>query len=173
MASIHLDVPDSILLAAGQSPDEFAREAKFLLALKLFEIGRLSSGRAAEMSEMPRVEFCYAPADCTVVSGKSPPAQMGAEGTLSFAPLGGPLVISVDTKGQIRVSLEAQILTPIGTFEGSVSTDSSTYLEVTCGAQTRYYALQSKPFSVRFLDVEGDVDLSHDGWARHQGDSPL
>ena len=57
MASIHLDLPDSILLAAGQSPDEFAREAKFLLALKLFEIGRLSSGRAAEMSEMPRVEF--------------------------------------------------------------------------------------------------------------------
>lgn len=57
MPSIHLELPDSVLLAAGQSPDEFACEAKFLLALKLFEIGRLSSGRAAEMSEMPRVEF--------------------------------------------------------------------------------------------------------------------
>lgn len=59
MASIQLDLPDSVLLATGQSPDEFAREAKFLLALKLFEVGRLSSGRAAELCELPRVEFLF------------------------------------------------------------------------------------------------------------------
>lgn len=59
MASIHLDLPDSVLLASGQSPDEFASEAKFLLALKLFEVGRLSSGKAAELSELPRVEFLF------------------------------------------------------------------------------------------------------------------
>ncbi|MEO8197321.1 MAG: UPF0175 family protein [Thermoanaerobaculia bacterium] len=59
MASIRLDLPDSVLLATGQSPEEFAREAKYLLALKLFEVGRLSSGRAAEMCELPRVEFLF------------------------------------------------------------------------------------------------------------------
>jgi predicted HTH domain antitoxin len=59
MASIQLDLPDSVLLATGQSPDEFAREAKYLLALKLFEVGRLSSGRAAELCELPRVEFLF------------------------------------------------------------------------------------------------------------------
>jgi predicted HTH domain antitoxin len=59
MAFIHLDLPDSVLLASGQSPDEFASEAKFLLALKLFEVGRLSSGKAAELSELPRVEFLF------------------------------------------------------------------------------------------------------------------
>lgn len=59
MASIHLDLPDSVLLAAGQSPEEFAREAKFLLALKLFEVGRISSGRAAELCDFPRVEFLF------------------------------------------------------------------------------------------------------------------
>ncbi|MCC7060863.1 MAG: UPF0175 family protein, partial [Burkholderiaceae bacterium] len=42
-----------------QSRDEFSREAKFLLALKLFELGRLSSGRAAELCELPRVEFLF------------------------------------------------------------------------------------------------------------------
>ena len=56
MATIHLDLPDSVL-AAGQSPEEFAREAKFLLALKLFEVGRISSGGAAELCGLPRVEF--------------------------------------------------------------------------------------------------------------------
>jgi hypothetical protein len=43
MASIHLDLPDSELLATGQSADECAREAKLLLALKLSEVGRLSA----------------------------------------------------------------------------------------------------------------------------------
>jgi predicted HTH domain antitoxin len=57
MASIHLDLPDGVLLASGQSPDEFASEAKFLLALKLFEMDRLSSGKAAELCDLPRVEF--------------------------------------------------------------------------------------------------------------------
>jgi predicted HTH domain antitoxin len=59
MVSLQLDLPDSVLLATGQSRDEFSREAKFLLALKLFELGRLSSGRAAELCELPRVEFLF------------------------------------------------------------------------------------------------------------------
>jgi predicted HTH domain antitoxin len=59
VATIQFDLPDSVLLAAGQSPEEFAREAKFLLALKLFELGRISSGRAADLCELPRVEFLF------------------------------------------------------------------------------------------------------------------
>lgn len=59
MAKLQLDLPDSVLLAAGQSPEEFTLEAKFLLALKLFELGRISSGQAAELCEMPRVEFLF------------------------------------------------------------------------------------------------------------------
>jgi len=30
---------------------------RILAAMKLYELGRLSSGRAAELSDMPRVEF--------------------------------------------------------------------------------------------------------------------
>ena len=55
--NIHLDLPDSLLTATGQSAEEFVREAKFLLALKLFELGKISSGQAAELSQLPRVEF--------------------------------------------------------------------------------------------------------------------
>ncbi len=36
---------DDVLLATGQSPSEFADEARLLLAAKLYELGRLSSGR--------------------------------------------------------------------------------------------------------------------------------
>jgi predicted HTH domain antitoxin len=59
MTTIHLELPDSVLLATGQSPEEFAHEAKLLLALKLFEAGRISSGRAAELSGLPRADFLF------------------------------------------------------------------------------------------------------------------
>jgi predicted HTH domain antitoxin len=54
---IHIDLPDSVLLTTGQSQEEFVKEAKFLLALKLFELGRMSSGRAAALCDLPRVDL--------------------------------------------------------------------------------------------------------------------
>lgn len=57
MGVIHIDLPESVLLTTGQSQEEFVKEAKFLLALKLFELGRMSSGVAAEISGMPRGDF--------------------------------------------------------------------------------------------------------------------
>jgi hypothetical protein len=43
-----------------ETRDEFEREAKFLLAAKLFELDRLSSGKAAVLCGMGRVEFLLA-----------------------------------------------------------------------------------------------------------------
>ena len=57
MSVIQVELPESLLAATGQSQEEFIKEAKFLLALKLFELGRLSSGRAAELCSMPRIDF--------------------------------------------------------------------------------------------------------------------
>ena len=57
MRTISINLPENIVLATGQPPEEFIKEAKFLLALKLFEMGRISSGRAAEMCDMPRLDF--------------------------------------------------------------------------------------------------------------------
>ena len=57
MTSIKIECPANILDALKETPDEFAQEARILLAAKLYEIGRLSSGRAAELAGLGRVAF--------------------------------------------------------------------------------------------------------------------
>ena len=57
---IVIDVPEAILLAEKTDAQTFAREVRMLAAVKLYELGRLSSGRAAELAGIPRVEFLLA-----------------------------------------------------------------------------------------------------------------
>ena len=54
---IMVDVPEEVLLAEKTDEAGFAREMKMLAAVKLYELGRLTSGRAAELAGVPRVEF--------------------------------------------------------------------------------------------------------------------
>lgn len=54
---IVLDIPEKVLLAEKVDEITFARELCILAAVKMYELGRLSSGRAAELAGMPRVEF--------------------------------------------------------------------------------------------------------------------
>jgi predicted HTH domain antitoxin len=49
-----------LLLSLKQSPEEFEAEARLLLAVKLYELGRLSTGKAAVLAGMERVEFLFA-----------------------------------------------------------------------------------------------------------------
>ncbi len=48
---------DDVLLSAGLTRDAFNAEAIFLLAAKLYELGRVSSGQAAVMCGRSRVDF--------------------------------------------------------------------------------------------------------------------
>ena len=54
---IIIDVPEKVLLAEKMDEASFARELRILAAIKLYELGRLGSGRAAELAGMSRVEF--------------------------------------------------------------------------------------------------------------------
>ncbi|WP_437646970.1 UPF0175 family protein [Sorangium sp. So ce362] len=53
---IVIDVPEKVLLTEKMDEAEFARELRMLAAVKLYDLGRLSSGRAAELAGMVRVE---------------------------------------------------------------------------------------------------------------------
>lgn len=55
--TITIEYPESILSALHMSQEDFAAEFRMLAAVKLFELGRISSGRAAELAGIPRVLF--------------------------------------------------------------------------------------------------------------------
>jgi predicted HTH domain antitoxin len=52
--------PDGFPQILKMSDAEFAQELQFLAAAKLYELGRLSSGKAAQLAGMGRVEFLHA-----------------------------------------------------------------------------------------------------------------
>ena len=52
-----ITIPEAVLLAEKTDEASFAQELRMLAAVKLYELGRLSSGRAAELAGMSRVEF--------------------------------------------------------------------------------------------------------------------
>ncbi|MFH1112939.1 MAG: UPF0175 family protein [Pseudomonadota bacterium] len=55
--TLTIDYGDDVLFSMSLTPDEFVREAGFLLAAKLYELGRLSSGQAADLCGKGRVDF--------------------------------------------------------------------------------------------------------------------
>lgn len=55
--SLTIDYGDEVLLALGMTPDEFNKEARILIAVKLYEMGRLSTGAAAELANLPKPLF--------------------------------------------------------------------------------------------------------------------
>uniref|UniRef100_UPI004057B2E8 UPF0175 family protein n=1 Tax=Candidatus Electronema sp. TaxID=2698783 RepID=UPI004057B2E8 len=57
MRTLSVQYPGSIPAIMNIEPELFEKEAKMAMAVKLFEIGRLTSGQAAVMAGMPRVAF--------------------------------------------------------------------------------------------------------------------
>ena len=66
--SLTIDYGDEILLALGLSPDQFREEAKIIIAVKLHEMGRLSTGAAAKLAGIPKPLFLTKLADYGVAT---------------------------------------------------------------------------------------------------------
>ena len=55
--SLTIDYGDEVLLALGLSPEQFRQETRILIAVKLYEMGRLSTGAAAQFAGVPKPLF--------------------------------------------------------------------------------------------------------------------
>jgi uncharacterized protein UPF0175 len=58
--ALTIPYPEELLLSLKESHEEFETEARLLLAVKLYELGRVSTGKAAELAGMNRVDFIFA-----------------------------------------------------------------------------------------------------------------
>ena len=81
--TLTIEYGDEVLLNLGISREQFSTEAKFLLAAKLYELGRLTSGQAAKLADKSRVDFLFSLSKIGVSVNNLQPEDLDKE--LSFA----------------------------------------------------------------------------------------
>ncbi|RRJ96160.1 UPF0175 family protein [Opitutaceae bacterium TAV4] len=74
--TLTVDYPPHLPDAMHLNREEFEREARLALAAKFFETGRLSSGLAARLAGMERVEFLNRLAQFQVSPMNMPPEEL-------------------------------------------------------------------------------------------------
>lgn len=83
MKAMQIEYPEAWPTAAGSSAERFEDEARMALAMKLFEMGRLTSGQAAQLAGVSRVAFLLSCPQWNVPSVAWDAAEISAE----FKPL--------------------------------------------------------------------------------------
>lgn len=66
MEEIRIKYPAGFENAAHITKDEFEQQIRLMAALKMFELGKISSGKAAELAGISRVEFFEVCGRCQV-----------------------------------------------------------------------------------------------------------
>ncbi|CCI27944.1 conserved hypothetical protein [Microcystis aeruginosa PCC 9809] len=57
MKTISIELPETAFSALRKSPDEFAQEMRIAAAVKWYELGEISQGKAAEIAGLNRAKF--------------------------------------------------------------------------------------------------------------------
>lgn len=58
--TLTIPYPEELLLSLKENPQQFETEARLLLAVKLYELGKVSTGMAAWLAGISRVAFMFA-----------------------------------------------------------------------------------------------------------------
>jgi predicted HTH domain antitoxin len=59
MRQLTIPYSEDLLLSLKESPKEFEAEARLLLAMKLYELNRVTTGMAAQLAGISRVGFLF------------------------------------------------------------------------------------------------------------------
>ena len=60
MVTVTFKLPEDVLSSVRKDPDHFTQELRLAAAVKWYEMGRVSQGRAAQISGLSRSEFISA-----------------------------------------------------------------------------------------------------------------
>lgn len=83
MSHITMEVPERTRVALKIPVERLAEELRMVVAVKLYEMGRLSSGAAAEMAGVPKPVFLSRLADYGVATFRLTGAQLDRETRLA------------------------------------------------------------------------------------------
>ncbi|KYC39649.1 hypothetical protein WA1_30385 [Scytonema hofmannii PCC 7110] len=57
MKTVSMEFPDSVFSALRKDPNEFAQQMRIAAAVKWYELGEISQGKAAEIAGLNRADF--------------------------------------------------------------------------------------------------------------------
>ena len=79
MSELKISVPDDALVALRIEPEALGAELRMAAAVKMYELGRMSSGTAARLAGVPRAVFISRLADYDVPAFRLTEAQLEAD----------------------------------------------------------------------------------------------
>ena len=83
MSQITMLIPDRSLLALKVTAEQAGDELRLAAAMKLYELGRLSSGAAAELAGIPRTLFLTKLVDYGIDTFRLTEQELASEGRLA------------------------------------------------------------------------------------------
>lgn len=79
MATLTMEIPETVFSALNVDPQEFARQMRIAAAIKWYELGKISQNKGAEIAGLTRADFIDALSAAKVSPLQITPEQLRKE----------------------------------------------------------------------------------------------